>query len=132
MKDAMPAPAHRSPTVEQWRAIRQALERVVAQGMFRFAFPLVRELPKVTIEWDSNWLPGDAQGACRFNDDGTATIAFRTDASPRSLIVTALHEFRHAGQFRDVLNGTPRSWLEHEAYDTQRYLREILEIDPSL
>jgi hypothetical protein len=130
----MPINPGRSPngSVHQWRAIRLALERLTATGRFKFYAPLVRQLPEVTIQWDASWIPAHAQAACRFEDDGSVTITFRSDASPRSLVVSAFHEFTHAADHVDVRNGTPTAWLEFRAYSTQRFLRDVLEADREL
>jgi hypothetical protein len=118
----------------QLRAVRLALERALAMGAFKYFAPLVdvRKLPRFDIAWDPCWLADDAEASCRFEPGGNATVALRSDASPRSLIRSVLHEMQHAGDFEAIANGMPRDYAEHKAYATQMYVGDVLQADRSL
>jgi hypothetical protein len=121
-----------TPSVEQLRAVRLALERATAQGVFTFYAPMVRTLPTTRIVWDADFLTSDAQGALRIEDDGSATIALRTNASPFSLVRTMLHELAHANDVPAILRGMSREVTEINAARAAELARDVFAAAPWL
>jgi hypothetical protein len=117
------------PTLDQIRAVRLGLERATAQGQFAGYSPLVRALPPTRIAWDSPWLPENAQACMRIHDDGTVTLSFRSTASPRSLVVSALHEVVHAADVPAIVTGMPRAYTEWQAQRAEAYARDVYEVN---
>jgi hypothetical protein len=121
-----------TPSAEQWKAVRLALERATAQGRFAGYWPLVRALPPMQFVWDADFLSDQAQAAMRIERDGSVTLAFRSDASPFSLVRSALHELSHCGDVPAILNGMTRETTEYNATRAGQLARDVYEIEPWL
>jgi hypothetical protein len=76
------------PSAEQWRALRQVLERVTAARGYM--------LPAIEIRWTGDdELPEDVNARAHVSDDGTV-IVLRVSQSPAELRRTFSHELSHA------------------------------------
>lgn len=101
----------REPTVRQWRAVRDAIERFTGRGRWA-CFPTAHwAMPPFDLRWVDAEAPPPgfpvqrAAGLTALYRNHAPVIYLRLDASPRDLLATCLHELQHVVDAAAILGG---------------------------
>jgi len=91
----------RQPSVEQLRAVRDALERFTGRGRWILHGAVACELPDFELRWIDPASPEPgfpihrALASTAFFRDNRAVVCLRLDATPAALLRAVVHELQH-------------------------------------
>lgn len=117
-----PTATCREPTLEQLRAVADAIEKFKGEG--RWSALGRRVLPPFVVGWDVPGHRGEANAMTVFCRDGSIAVCLRTDQPAPELHQTMLHELQHVFD-HELINGLPSSIIEARARLTAELLGRV-------